>query len=790
MRERVISFLVVFNEHCTPNIVAILKTRDISKRTLSLIESILMRPAIGIDPSILLIKEDESGVSKNSEFICRSVFVARCSHYEGIMELCQKEVLKYKRASALGIQINPYLHNISNSIGDSESSQMCAQLSVEILDVAQCIKSSVELDRVVPYLVATVLFAKCCPEPFVKSCRRFILSLPDIKEALGGAKQPGDQNMLVVFVSLWLRVLRTVIATCSDAFVEAEMISMRNHLFPNFLKFKSIMGDATSLALYLEDGMQLLFQCVGYFQDDALKEYSNIFEAAHYIELIGTVVSQNMSNISDRYHALISRKTSELRVHSEEFSNKEGSSCYSSRHNSLFGRSVVEDQVFSEPFDDNTLKASYMRETEIKDELSKSANKEICSSVSSSDSFLGCFLPFVVALIEGESVHPVIKAMSIRTLGCYMLCSNDILQEYLPLLRAMILSPSILCNYSEFALGLQALATFLTTFKPGISDPSVLVDAILHLAHGDGANHSARDETALTAFYYHAADVICVLIKEGLVRVEVEFGILLLVMIRRVEKFKDSILQKNGPITHRFVRLCTDNERLLSRLCFFAIKSVGDNCSVKDTFGCSGEVKSRLVQYLSRIGLEGRQGLLETITEIVSLAGSCKLSAQLEASGDKVVTEALSTGDEAYLQFLHIFPLSNKSRNKLRDASMKQNAETDDKPASDIPSDKTRNSHTFILPCHYQDEEEVNSPSVKICDRCKNYESPQRKSTRKRNRAGKLTATSSISKEGTARKYASLSSIPSRPKHLNLSSTSRKRKNVVLTSSDSSGDES
>jgi hypothetical protein len=626
---------------------------------------------------LLLDSEECTDISEDAKEVARSIFGARCLHLEAVLEMCRDQVVT-STASSLrrGFIIHPGLFSIAAQFPKSNAADISSYLSKTI---AQTLTRQRDKDfdfdsafardalDLMPYLIASILFAATNGNQFEFACKTFIQSLPKIKTLIGAS-----QNSFAGYSALWIRLLKHIIDSNVNLFSAAEIQILEDHIFPDLLKIPVIMEDATALALSLPNGMQILFQCVGYYQDEALGMDSLPADVVHYIELIECVVTQNAADIRRRFRYIAAERIAKLyhaNIPPALLSSRRKRLNDDTNSNILFGIKMIdndddeENMLSQETANEVVEKQSYMKEVEIEQEVAEMTKVELEKSVLGQNSFLGCFLSFVAAISESKLVHICIKVAALRALGSYMLYSNQLLRVYSPLLKSLLLE--VYCHSDSdsklfLPIALQALHTYLLTFRPGVSDPSLLVDfTVSELGR-------ATHEVHCLLLLRNIVEVMVSLIKSGAVRSPEEFGVLIVLILLKFNYYQDTQPghEHLGIISALLLHLCSWQNSFASRMCFFAINLVEeDSSSVSDDM--NSKVKAKLVSYLSSQAYKGEAlqiGMVQMIIDTTLCLGSTANLAQIEAVGEKLLNELILRGDEKLLSYLSLFPYTEQWR--------------------------------------------------------------------------------------------------------------------------------
>ena len=278
------------------------------------------------------------------------------------------------------------------------------RLSIMVNDIYS--RSSESFREAMPTLMSILIFVDASPVTLKKSCIQFIEGLRHLTNLIA-ASSAKDSKIYSLYLSLWFFILQRVISS-GITFPFECLNEIENRSFPNLLAITVVTQAACSLTLSFPNGMDLLFDCIGYFQDIALSPSADTAAAINYIELIEIVVAENrrlihnqcseiyiqiLKNRSINYSCIITNPViNDPNVSlSKTITNSETDMDIKLKNAIFFDekRNKEEIEEFLQP--DNL---SYMATAMAQDEVNKIERVKLEASVSSDVSFLPCFLPY------------------------------------------------------------------------------------------------------------------------------------------------------------------------------------------------------------------------------------------------------------------------------------------------------------------------------------------------------------------------------------------------------------
>lgn len=633
--------------------ILVCSSRDAAAgRTLRIVESIFTSTAIGVDGHWFL-SDSEGTMTEDAREVMKRIFLARCMHFEAVMEMCEGTVASVLLSSGRGFDLSlyPSLVDMPTLFPREVVNKVAVRIADRLGNVDVLDEEVDVVSGTLPTLVSAVLFLPSSPDVFRPHCVSFIRALPMVKDSVCR----GGENTYSLAVGLWLRILKCFLMARPDVLPYEHVERMRMSVFPDLLKVRSIVDSAISLSLSLPDGMQNLFECIGYYQDEALLENSRIAGIIHYIELIDSAVTENVKEVRNHYYNLCSQRIEEAHKTTVV------SGCYcvgEVQVDSMHGMFGMDAEYIDEESPETTLeivddkaleRQTYMQDAIVQEDCHKLEKRALHDSVCGSSSFLGCFVPFLAAIAGDDSIHAVLRVPVLRALGKYMACSSELLQSYSPLLKSILfMSHAFGDAHPMLPVVLQSLHSWYTAYKPGVSDPTVLLSVVSIICAGE--NRQRVRESRPLIILRCTVDCLSSMITGGMVRVREQHGFAIAVSLHWSYKHKYEALQHH--IRMRIVELCDADDKLLSRIVFYMIK-LNDDDAAEHALSVSPQMCVSVCHTLV-VSL-----ICETSHQCIN---------QLNAIGEKLITEILVTGDIALVPYAGQFPLTKASSAMLTEA--------------------------------------------------------------------------------------------------------------------------
>ena len=653
-RDAAISFLFTFNAQIAPNLVSILARSsrdDAAARTIRVVESIFTSSAIGVDGQWFLL-DGEASMTEEARAVLIRIFQARCIHPAAVLEMCEAAVASMLTPCARGLDLSlyPSLVAMPSLFPVEAAHRVAACISCNLADIYVLAEEKGEVMTALPILVATLLFLPFSPDTFLPHCIAFVRALPMVIkiEIVDG------NRFLSLAIGIWLRILKCLLTARPNALPYEDVEIMRASVFPGLLKVRCIVDSAVSLSISLPNGMQNLFEYIGYYQDEALLENSGIVGIVHYIELINSVVTENAKEVRNHYRTLCTQRIDIARKNTEASTNIRVAEARESMHVifEIEPESCDDESPAAamEIIDENShQRQSYMQDAIIQEDCHKLEKHALHDSVFGTSSFLGCFVPFLAAIAGAESIHPVLRVAVLRALGKYLVCSSQLLQTHSPLLTSIMFQSHVYDDaHPMLPVVLQALHTWYTAYKPGVSDATDLLSVVSLICAGEA--HSKACASKPLIILRCAVDMLSSMIIGGMIKVPEQYGFFIALSlhwscIRKYEELYERIKM-------RLASLCLCDAKLLSRVVFYVIK-------------CNAEEEGKDAFYVSH---QTRLSICRTLVVSLLHDTSPECVHQVNAIGENLIKEILVTGDRTLLPYAHHFPLTKASRTMLAEA--------------------------------------------------------------------------------------------------------------------------
>lgn len=647
LKNCTVSFLKSFNEVCAPPIASLLWNslhKEINYRTLTLIKSIFMSECIGVDPNLFVFKGSCPDISAEAKEIMNSIFRERCRNLDAILSVCYSLVDSYFCQSNREIDISQSCKVLT--IPEFFSLDEGASIAVSISERLKCIRlddNEFVLREKMSLVLSAILFLPFSPVSFVPVCLSFTDNLPYLKPKL-----QLSCPMLDDAIALNLRLVKCLLLSYPGKMANVQFRLLQADVFPDLLKIEALMHAAVTLGLSTNHGLQYIFQWIGSYQDEALRESQDPQTAIRYIDLIACVVDENAAEIKRYYQAVLLDRLSDL--HSNSSLTVSKFHTFDLRETCLRSSCNLEEIVLDNGnFKGKTYKSStncYLKESLIYDEVGRLEKKSLCDSVLNDSSFLHCFLPFLAAIAENNNLNVNLRVAAVRALGSFMKCSADVVRMYTPVLADILFAHWSMENaIALLPLVLEAIRTWFVTFAAGVSNIALITHIVFMTCLRK--SHQLHDERCHVLLLRHVVDIITALISDKKVRNPEELGFVLGVLINWAAKQKDSALYEHT--CSRTLFLSGKNSKFVSRTFFLIIRALKKNIECIFNLSCDD---------VFDFNFEFRLSVCKSL--IFCLAQSSITCLNLVA--EKLIKEFLATADNQLLLFVQSFPLSDGNR--------------------------------------------------------------------------------------------------------------------------------
>jgi hypothetical protein len=285
------------------------KTKELPVRSFGIMESILCNPLIQPSPYDLLSCV-QSSTTECSELI-KTVIHKRYNDKLGcaLSDLCAG-IIHHQWSLTRGIDFedNSMWIKFAEFVDmKSNGKAIFSYIYSNLLSTEHHFYSSDDCIIVnsFPFLYAASFGATLFPSNVLKFCDVFVRYLPTIVCNIQNRGKFHERTSCF-HLSIWLRLIKVSI-DCNVTFSADYLDECKRHVFPDMLNNTIVVTSAVAFALSLPHGMDILINCIGVFQDEALSDtcFSSA-KAVDYVELIEIVIHENVRLIKYNFYFFFS----------------------------------------------------------------------------------------------------------------------------------------------------------------------------------------------------------------------------------------------------------------------------------------------------------------------------------------------------------------------------------------------------------------------------------------------------------------------------------------------------
>jgi len=445
------------------------RLRGLAARTVNRIEHVLQNPCFGLDPCDTLSYIDY--LPEELSAMVLRVIQNRCLHEQAFLEIAYSTIENAKQESSITSgqhilksigyghlqKLSSLLRKAYIDTGDMNESKIINFLITKLCafpNLNNLFQSGGSLDETVTLGTAIIATSTQKKMDDILTVETILLCLSVLLVNYDGEvtqlKEPcqailasllGLKEMVMqkcrgcaLYFSICLLLLTQAIPSasgqkhniknCTSFFSPHQIVTLTNLIFPDMLVDSCVMPVSIALAMRLKDPQRLLFESIGYLQDSTFcLEQSSTESIVHYANLITTVLTENSKMIQNSARENTSEDNNSPIPSSSVCKEQEdllGSSSSLKNKNIRGGNSSVkgshgnDNSNYSNEggltvYDDDGAATNYMRSADLEEQISKKMKDDLEYSVTSSDSFLACFVPLFKQLVTADHLPEAVR---------------------------------------------------------------------------------------------------------------------------------------------------------------------------------------------------------------------------------------------------------------------------------------------------------------------------------------------------------------------------------------------